>query len=95
MVQALRHKSRGNGNREIPIAEPCKLEVEVPADLFIKIEELAQLKQITVPAAAEYTIEYALKEVFPPRTGEELKKEVTATWRAILREIFRAPRKHG
>lgn len=88
-VQTLMRKSKENVNQEVPLDQPYVVVLEVPSDMAAKIEELAQSKQMTVSEAAVYTIQYALTEVFPPRTEEELKKEIADTWRGIFRAMWK------
>ena len=71
-------------------SDPLELELEVPSDMAFRIEELAQAKHMTMSEATGYTIEFALSEIFPPRSAEESKKELGEIWRQILRSIWKA-----
>ena len=88
LLHSFQFKARENINQDVPLNQSYKTVLEVPSDMMAKIEEIAEFKQITVVEAAAYTIEYALTEVFPPKTTEELNKELRETWRGIIRAIW-------
>ena len=88
LLQTLTRKSKKDVDQEVPGDQPYKVMLEVPLDIMDKVEEIAQFKQITVSEAAVYSIEYAFSEVFPPKTQEELTKELRETWRGIFRTIW-------
>jgi hypothetical protein len=77
-----------NINQNMLLDQPYKMVLEVPSDMMDRIEEVAKFKQINTPEAVLYTIEYALTEVFSPRTPEEVNKELRETWRGIFRAIW-------
>ena len=89
LLQTLTRKSREDVDQNVPIDQTYKVTLEVPLDMMDKVEEIAQFKQITVSEAAVYTIEYAFSEVFPPKTQEEVTKELRETWRGIFRTIWK------
>ena len=89
LLQTLTRKSKKDVDQDVPGDQPYKVMLEVPLDIMDKVEEIAQSKQITVSEAAVYTIEYAFSEVFPPKTQEELTKELRETWRGIFRTIWK------
>ena len=89
LLQDLTRKSKEDADQNVPGDQPHKMMLEVPSDLMAKIEEIARFKEITVSEATVYTVEYALTEVFPPKTYEELNKELHETWHGIFRSIWK------
>lgn len=88
LLHSFRPKAKENMDQGISIDQSYKVVLEVPSDMMAKIKEVARSKKITVSEAAVYTIEYALTEVFLPKTLEELDEEFRETWRGIFRAIF-------
>lgn len=88
LLNSFPFRGKEDSNRHAPTDQPYKTVIEVPAGMLARLEELARLKQINLSEAVLYTIEYALTEVFPQRTPEEVNTELRETWRGIFRAIW-------
>ena len=67
--------------------QPFQLTLKIPMGLMKWIEEIARSRQMTIPEATVYGIEYGLQVLDSQGSPEEVDQKLRRTWRDIWRAI--------